>query len=199
MIETIFRAVAAQSSGRFILKSLVSLIFVAIFTVIQKGGLALAMLVIFSGVTGPAIRIVTLRTSGILDRIITTPAHKPSMFLIFTGVWSAAVFAALVPALVILLFQAGPVIMVPVISGTVLAVSIGTLTGIAAKTLGDAHLYAILAAVPLIIGTLLPGPQSLALPYSSMSLTLFPAISLLTQTCFLGVWLMILAGLVSRM
>ncbi len=199
MIGIPFRAVAAQTPWRFVMKVVVSMFLVAIAVVIHKEGLALALLVIFSGVTGPAIRIVTLRMSGMLDRIMVSPAYRPFLVLTYTGIWSIAVFAALVPASLIVLYLQGSALLLPLITGTVLAVSVGTLAGLAAKTLGDAHLYAILAAAPLVVSSLVPGPQSLVLPYSTISMNIFSPFSTVTQIGFLIVWLLVLVAVASRM
>jgi hypothetical protein len=199
MIRTVAAAAAAQARGRFALKILLSAGFVAVSALVHREGFALALLVIFSGITGPAIRIMTIRTSGLYDRLIASPASKPALVLGYTGIWSAAVFAALVPAVAIALVLLGPGIILPVGTGTVLAVTIGTLCGLAAKTLGDAHLIAILATVPLIIATILPGPQSLVLPYSSIAAVPVAPLAYLLQAGFLLLVLMILGGLATRM
>jgi hypothetical protein len=199
MIRTLAAAAAAQSRGRFALKILLSAGFVAVSALVHREGFALALLVIFSGITGPAIRIVTLRTSGLYDRLKASPASKPAMVLGYTGIWSAAVFAALVPAAAIAMALLGPGIILPMGTGTVLAVTIGTLCGLGAKTLGDAHLLAILATVPLIIATIVPGPQTLVLPYSSIAAVPVSPLASLSQAGFLFVCLLILGGVAARM
>lgn len=199
MIPVPVRATAAQTPGRFALKTVILTVLVAGAALVQKEGLALALLLIFSGVTGPAIRIMTLRTSGIFDRIMVSPVNKPAVFLLYTGIWSTAVLSALVPAVAISLYLLGPALLVPIITGSILAASIGTLSGLAATTLGDAHLYAILATAPLVAGTLIPGPWSLVLPFSSLSMNTTSLLFSLSQIGFLGLWLMITAGMASRM
>ncbi len=199
MIGIPFRAVAAQTPWRFMLKALSAVFLVGIAAVIHKEGLALSLLVIFSGITGPAIRVMTLKMSGMLDSIRVSPVSRPSAVLVFTGIWSVTVSAALVPAMVIALYLQGPALLVPLITGTVLAVTIGTLAGLMAGSLGDAHLFSILAAAPLIIGTLIPGPQSLVLPYPSMSMNAISLVSMVTQIGFLILLLLILAGVAERM
>ena len=164
MIGIPFRAVAAQTPGRFMLKVLSAVFLVGIAAVIHREGLVLSLLVIFSGVTGPALRVMTLKMSGMFDRIRVSPVSKPSAVLVFTGIWSVTVSSSLVPAMVIVLFLQGPALLVPLVTGTVLAVTIGTLAGLGAKSLGDAHLYAILAAAPLIIGTLIRAPSPCCSP-----------------------------------
>lgn len=199
MIPVPVRATAAQTPGRFALKTVILTVLVAGAALVQKEGLVLALLLIFSGVTGPAIRIMTLRTSGIFDRIMVSPVNKPAVFLLYTGIWSTAVLSALVPAVAISLYLLGPALLVPIITGSILAASIGTLSGLAATTLGDAHLYAILATAPLVAGTLIPGPWSLVLPFSSLSMNTTSLLFSLSQIGFLGLWLMITAGMASRM
>jgi hypothetical protein len=198
MISIPVRAVAAQTPWRFILKSLVSLFLVAAAAVIHKEGPALALLVIFSGVTSPAIRVMTLKMNGIFDRIRVSPVSRPSVVLVYTGIWSVAAFAALIPAIIVVLYLLDPILLVPLLIGTVLAVTIGTLAGLAAKTLGDAHLYAILAAGLLIIGTLAAGPLSLLFPYSSVSMNTISLVSAITQTGFLILWLVVLVAVAER-
>ena len=199
MIGIPFRAVAAQTPWRFMFKALTAVVLVGIAAGIHKEGLVLSLLVIFSGITGPALRVMTLKMSGIFDRIRVSPVSRPSAVLVFTGIWSITVFAALVPAMAIALYLQGPALLVPLVTGTVLAVTIGTLAGLEAGSLGDAHLYAILASAPLIIGTLIPGPQFLLLPYPSMSMNAISLVPTVTQIGFLILMVLILTGIVSRM
>jgi hypothetical protein len=199
MIRTLVMAAAAQTPGRFVIKAVLSAGFVAVSALVHREGFALALLVIFSGVTGPAIRIVSLRTGGILDRLVASPASKPLLVLGYTGIWSAAVFAALVPAVTIGVVLQDYGILVPVSTGTVLAAGIGTLCGLAAKTLGDAHLLAVLAAIPLIISAVAPGSWSLLLPYPSIAAGPVTLLSSLSQLGFLAIFLLALGGLATRM
>jgi hypothetical protein len=199
MITVTARAVSAQTLTRFLSKALLSAALVAAAALFGKEGLALSLLVIFSGVTGPALRIVTLRMSGILDRVTVSPVNKPSAALFYTAVWSAMVCLALVPAIVIAVYLLGPALLVRFGIGGILAVTVGTLSGIAAKTLGDAHLYAVLAAVPLILATLIPYSPASILPYASLSANTVSLGSSVVQTGFLVALLMILAGVASRM
>ncbi len=199
MIGTLVAATAGQTAGRYFLKMLFSTGFVAVSALVNREGPALALLVIFSGITGPAIRIMSFRTNGIYDRLIATPAPKPLLVLGYIGIWSAAVFFALLPAIGISMVLLGPVILLPACLGLVLAACIGTICGLAAKTLGDAHFFAVLAAVPLMIGAVLPGPQSLILPYSSIAAASVTLPSFVSQAGILVLVLIILGGAATRM
>ncbi len=199
MIGIPFRAVAVQTPWRLMFKALAAVVLVGVAAGIHREGLVLSLIVIFSGVTGPALRVMTLKMSGRFDRIRVSPVSRPSAVLVFTCIWSATVFAALVPAIVIALYLQGPALLIPIATGTVLAVTIGTIAGLGAGSLGDAHLYAILAAALLVIGTLIPGPQALLLPYPSLSMNAISLAPMVSQIGFLILMVLILAGLVSRM
>lgn len=169
MMALKFKALAGQSVPWLIVKAVVSLIVVALAALVSREGLALAIIIVFMGVTGPAIRLVTMKMSGIYDRIIVSPVSKPLFFLEFSGLWGIAVLLPLVPAVAVVAALTGPGMVIPVITGTVLAVTAGTLAGYTARGLSDAHLAALLVSGLLIALSLITTPIAIFFPYNTLS------------------------------
>lgn len=198
MIPVPARAVAGQAPSRFLLKVFLSLVIVAGSALAGREGTALALLVIFSGVTGPALRISSLRMSGVFDRILVSPVSRPAAALYFTGVWGLAVGAALVPATIVVASRSGPALIMPLVAGILLAVAAGTFAGLVSDSLAGAHLSAILASGILVVATVVPGPHASVLPFGSLiqagSATGVPA-----QLALLAGVLLLLAAVSTRM
>ncbi|HTY52087.1 MAG TPA: hypothetical protein VMB35_02715 [Methanomicrobiales archaeon] len=164
-----FNALAGQSAIWITAKAAVSLSVVGLAGLVSRGGLALAVIIVFMGVTGPTIRLVTMKMGGIYDRILVSPASKPGFFLEFAGYWAVAVLLPLVPAIVAVAILAGPAMIIPVLAGTVLAVTSGTMAGFMSRGLSDAHLAALLVAGLLIALSLVRTPVAGLLPYSVLA------------------------------
>jgi hypothetical protein len=180
MMALKFKALAGQSIPWLIVKAVVSLLVVALAALVSREGLALAIIIVFMGVTGPAIRLVTMKMSGIYDRLIVSPVLKPRFFLEFCGLWGIAVLLPLVPAIAVVTFLTGPAAIIPVISGTVLAVTLGTMAGFLSRGLSDAHLAALLVAGLLIALTLIKTPVAGLIPYASLLAGAYDPVSLVS-------------------
>jgi hypothetical protein len=163
-----FRALAGQSRIWLILKAAISLIFVTLAAVVGREGLALAIIIVFMGVTGPTIRLVTMKMGGTFDRIIVSPVSKPRFFLEFAGLWSGAVLLPLIPCIAVVAVLLGPATIIPVLTGTILAVVAGTLAGFVSRGLSDAHLAALLVAGVLIALSLVKTPVTGLFPYATL-------------------------------
>ncbi len=164
-----FRAFTGQTPPRIIAKAAVSLLFIAVAALFSREGPALAFILIFMGITGPAIRLVTMKMGGIFDRLIVSPVSKPVFFLGFAGIWCIAVLLPLIPAIVVVAVMNGPVTILPVILGTVLAVMLGTLAGFVSRGLSEAHLAALLASALLLVLSLVRTPLAFFMPYAALS------------------------------
>ncbi len=193
-----FRALAGQSPLRMLAKAVISLLFVGLATLVSREGLALVMILIFTGVTGPTIRLVTLKMEGIYDRIIVSPVSKVRFFYGFAGFWAIAVLLPLVPAIALVAALHGPLTIIPVITGTVLAVTLGTLAGVVARGLSDAHLAALLVSALLIGLSLVKGPIADFIPYTALSLSSFEPVGMFTAIIIPVVAIVILTLVVSR-
>jgi len=198
MIRSLGRAASGQTPTRFLAKTVLSTALVAGAVLVHREGFALSFLLVFSGITGPAVRLMSLRASGMLDRLLSSPAPKPGLVLGYTGFWSISTLAALAPAIAIAGVSAGPPVLVSAVAGSVLASGIGTLCGLLARSLGDAHLLAVSASLPLIAGMVLPGPWSFFLPYAAIATGTFTAPALASQAGLAAGSLILLGGLVSR-
>jgi hypothetical protein len=164
-----FSALAGQTPFRVIGKAAISLLIVGLAALVSREGLALSIMIIFTGVTGPTIRLVTMKMDGIYDRIIVSPLSKPRFFLGFAGYWVIAVLLPLVPAIAVVTILNGPVTIIPVILGTVLAVALGTLAGYLSRGLSEAHLAALLISGLLIPLSIIRTPLAAFLPFMVIS------------------------------
>jgi hypothetical protein len=163
-----FRALAGQSRIWLVVKTAISLVVVTLAAFVGREGFALAIIIVFMGVTGPAIRLVTMKMGGIYDRIIVSPVSKPRFFLKFARLWSGAVLLPLVPSIAMVVILAGPAMIILVIEGTVLAVVSGTLAGFVSRGLSDAHVAALLIAGVLIALALVKTPITGLFPYAAL-------------------------------
>jgi hypothetical protein len=197
-LMTDYRALAGQSPVRVIAKAAISLIVVGIAAFFSREALALAIIIIFTGVTGPAIRLVTMKMDGTYDRIIVSPAAKPRFFLAFAGLWTIAVLLPLVPAIMVVMVRDGPVTIIPVIPGTVLAAVLGTLAGFVARGLSDAHLAAVVLSGLFIVLTVIRTPVAVFLPSAILSSPSGETAALITPAILPVIALAVLALAVSR-
>jgi hypothetical protein len=168
-VMTDYRALAGQSPVRVVAKAAISLVMVGLAAFFSREAPALAILIIFTGVTGPAIRLVTMKMDGTYDRVIVSPAAKARFFLAFAGLWVIAVLLPLVPAIMVVMVRDGPVTLIPIILGTVLAAVLGTLAGFVARGLSDAHLVAIVLSGLFIVLTVIRTPVAVFLPSAALS------------------------------
>ena len=97
-----------------------------------------------------------------------SPVSKSRFFLEFAGLWSGAVLLPLVPSIAIVAVLLGPATIIPVLTGSVLAVVSGTLAGFMSRGLSDAHLAALLVAGVLIALSLVKTPVTVFFPYAAL-------------------------------
>ena len=198
MTDLWMKALAGQTPARIVAKAAVSLLVVGLAAVISREGPALAVIIIFTGVTGPAIRLVTMKMDGVYDRIIVSPVSKPLIFCAFAGLWAVAVLIPLVPAIVIVLIRSWPVVIIPVISGTLLAATLGTLAGVVSRGLSEAHLAAILTSAPFIVLSFIRTPLAPFIPYTLISSPFFGTAALIALVILPVIALVLLAFIASR-
>jgi hypothetical protein len=197
-LMTDFRALAGQSPVRIIAKAAISLIVVGLAAFFSREALALAIIIIFTGITGPAIRLITMKMDGTYDRIIVSPAPKPRFWLNFAGLWTIAVLLPLLPAIAIMVLLDGPVTIIPIILGTVLATALGTLAGMVSRGLSDAHLAALVLSGMLIVLTIIRTPASAFLPYAALTSLSVDPLALITPGILPVVAIFVLALIASR-
>ncbi len=193
-----FRALAGQTPIRLIAKAALSLLFVGVAVFVSREGLVLAIMIIFTGVTGPTIRLVTMKMDGVYDRIIVSPVSKPRFFLGFAGHWVIAVLLPLIPAIAVVMIRTGPVTIIPVVLGMVLAVTLGTLAGFTSRGLSEGHLAALLVSGLLIPLSIIRTPVAAFLPYTTISSSSSEPVALVLIGILPAVTLVMLALAVSR-
>jgi len=197
-LMTDFRALAGQSSVRVIAKAALSLVMVGIAAFFSREAFVLAIIIIFTGVTGPAIRLITMKRDGTYDRILVSPVSKPRFFLEFAGLWTIAVLLPLVPATAVVMLYDGPVTLLAVITGTVLATVSGTLAGFVSRGLSDAHLAALALSGLLIVLTVIRTPAAAFLPFAALSFPPSDPAALPALAILPAVAAVLLAAAVSR-
>lgn len=193
-----FEALAGQSAIWIIAKAAVALFVTGAAAVFDREGLALAVIIVFMGVTGPTIRLVTMKMSGIYDRIIVSPTSKPRFFMEFSGLWGGAVLLPLIPAIAVVAILTGPAAFIPILAGTALAVTLGTLAGFLSRGLSDAHLAALLVAGLLIAVSLVKTPVAGFFPYASLSAGAYDPAALVSSVVLPVAAAAVLALVVSR-
>lgn len=166
---TEYNALAGQAFTRIIAKAALSFLLVVIAAFLAREGIALAMIIIFSGITSPTIRLATMKIAGTYDRIIVSPVSKPAFFLKVAGYFAIAAFIPLVPSIILVMVLANPVIIIPAVTGILLAAALGTVAGIVARGLSEAHLTALLASGLLIVLTAIRTPLTAVNPYYALS------------------------------
>ncbi len=146
-------------------KVAVPFVFVAMAGIAGYAGLALVMLLIFAGVLGAGMSIVRLKTSGLYDRLIASPAGKPALFLEIAGAESLLLMIQYIPAMAGAAWFTGPSLILPAVLSILFVVVIGISVGIVAKGIGEMHLYGIMATLPLLLATFVPFQSVRILPF----------------------------------
>ena len=197
-LRTDYRALAGQTTLRIIAKAAISLLVVGLAALVSREGSALAIIIIFTGVTGPAIRLVTMKIDGTYIRVIVSPVSKARFFLGFAGLWTVAVLLPLVPSIAVVAIRDGPVTLLSVILGTILATILGTLAGLVSRGLSDTHLAALGIAGLLIVLSLIRTPVSAFLLYASLTYPSVNPAALITPVILPAIAIAVLAVAASR-
>ncbi len=134
-------------AGRII----VPLVVVTVGGLLGYAGLILIALLIFVVVTGTAINLVKLRLSGMFRRVVVSERPKSEIFSAYTANFVLIYSAQFLPAMLAGAYFGGLVILPYAELSLILAAISGTFVGLASKSLGSVHLYAVLVTVPLIL------------------------------------------------
>jgi hypothetical protein len=148
-------------------------------------GIGLAMLLVFTGVIGAGMSVVKLKTVGMYDRLIASPVRKTDLFLEIAGAQTLILMMQYIPALAAAAYFSGLAIVYPAVLSMLVVVVIGIAIGTASRGLGDMHLNATLAVLPLLVATFAPIPVARILPFHAViapeitvSVIVLPAIAL---------------------
>jgi hypothetical protein len=131
-------------------------------------GIGLAMLLVFTGVIGAGMSVVKLKNSGFYDRLIASPVRKTDLFLDIAGAQTVIIVVQYLPALVAAAYFSSPAIIYPAVLSMLVVVVIGLAIGTASRGLGDMHLNATLAVLPLLLATFAPIPAARILPFHAV-------------------------------
>jgi hypothetical protein len=155
----------SQNKKTAVLKVAVPFVIVAGAGIAGYAGLGLAMLLIFTGVIGAGMSVVRLKTGGLYDRLIASPVRKTDLFLEIAGAQTLILVVQYLPALAAAAYFTGPAVIYPAILSLLVVVVIGIAIGTASKGLGDMHLNATLAVLPLLLATFVPFSATRILPF----------------------------------
>jgi hypothetical protein len=162
-------------------------------------GIALAMLLVFAGVIGAGMSVVRLKGAGIYDRLIASPVRKTDLFLEITGAQSLIMLVQYLPALAAAVYFTGPAVVYPAILSILIVVVIGMAIGTASKGLGDMHLNATLAVLPLLLATFMPFPATRVLPFHAIIAPGLTAAGIILPAATLALLLLVFLSWVSRL
>jgi hypothetical protein len=162
-------------------------------------GIALAMLLVFAGVIGAGMSVVRLKGAGIYDRLIASPVRKTDLFLEITGAQSLIMLVQYLPALAAAVYFTGPAVVYPAILSILIVVVIGMAIGTASKGLGDMHLNATLAVLPLLLATFMPFPATRVLPFHAIIAPGLTAAGIILPVATLALLLLVFLSWVSRL
>lgn len=159
---------------------------------------ALAMMIIFSVMTGSAMNIVKLKVSGIYDRLVIAPISKRKMFLKFLGVYTLLYCIQFSPAIAVVAVSNGAAVIFSVLSIGTVAVA-GTLVGMYSQSLGEVHLNSTLCIFPLLFLAVTNYKIAYAFPFIYVRLSTFDAGSFLFSLITLAALYSLLLAKASRL
>jgi len=137
------------------------------------GSFSLAMVLIFTIVTGAGLKIVQLKTEGVYDRLIASPLSKPRLFVEMSSVSIGLYILQLSPTLVLGMYYNGIAVLVFSVLAIVTVVLIGTLVGIHARSFGQIHLNSLITVIPLVALAMIPVSISYLFPFIYISQSAF--------------------------
>jgi hypothetical protein len=177
-----------------LLKIAIPFVIVAVAGFAGYAGIGLAMLLVFTGVIGAGMSVVKLKTNGFYDRLIASPVRKIDLFLDIAGAQTLILVMQYLPSIATAAYFSGPAIIYPAVLSLLVVVVIGIAIGTASRGLGDMHLNATMAVLPLLLATFAPAPVVRILPFHaiivpelSVPAIVLPAITLVAlYLVFLG-------------
>jgi hypothetical protein len=169
-----------------LLKVVIPFVIVSGAGFVGYAGIGLAMLLVFTGVIGAGMSVVKLKTTGFYDRLIASPVRKIDLFLDIAGAQTLILVMQYLPSIAAAAYFSGPAIIYPAVLSLLVVVVIGIAIGTASRGLGDMHLNATLAVLPLLLATFAPAPMVRILPFHALIVPelSFPAIVLPAITLF---------------
>lgn len=154
-----------QGRGSALLKVAFPSVIVAGAGMAGYAGAGLAMILIFAGVISAGMGVMRLKTCGMYDRLIASPAEKPGLFLEITGAELIILSAQYLPAAVVAAWYSGLEILLPALLSLLGVGIIGVSVGIVSRGIGDLHLIGSLAVIPLLLAAFSPFPATGFMPF----------------------------------
>lgn len=162
-------------------------------------GIALVMLLVFTGVIGAGMSMIRLKSVGMYDRLIASPVRKTNLFLEITGAQALIIVVQYLPALAAAVYFSGLAIVFPAILSLLIVVIIGMAIGTASKGLGDMHLNATLAVLPLLLLTFVSYPATHILPFHAVIAPEFTILGIILPIITLIILFVLFLSWVSRL
>ena len=181
-----------KSPRNLALKILLPFIVVFVSAYYGYATLALIMILIFTVVTGSGLKIVSLKTAKVFDRLLILPVSKRRLFAEYAGGYAVLYSVQLLPALLVGMWYSSGVVVVYALLSIFIIVIIGTLVGIHAKSYGEIHLFSLFAVIPLVGLALMKEPLSYMFPFVFVA---YPSLDWVGLLCSSGMLLLMVAVL----
>jgi hypothetical protein len=157
------------------------------------------MLLLFTGLLGAGMSVVRLKTAGLYDRLIASPAGKTGLFLEVSGAQSLVLVIQYLPALAGAAWFAGLPILYPAVLSMLVVAVLGVAIGAASGGLGEMHQNAVLAVLPLLLATFAPHPAARVLPFHGIIAPELTAPAIVLPVITLVVLYLLFAAWASRL
>ena len=173
MMENLLWKDFIKNKKNLMLKILLPFSIVLISYQYGFGNLALIMVMIFTINIGAGLKIVQLKTNGLYDRIIASPASNQRLFFEMICLFIIFYFIQFLPTFLLALYYTGIASFLFSLFSLIIIVLIGSLVGIHTKTFGQMHLQSIITVLPLAALTIIPFSLSYYFPFIYVSNSLY--------------------------
>jgi len=199
MMEKILWADFTKNKKNLILKIAIPFALVLVAYRFGFGNFALAMVLIFTIVTGAGLKIVQLKTQGVYNRLITSPLSKRRLFTELSLMSIGLYFLQFLPTLFVGLYFENIDVLVFSMFSIAVVVLVGTLVGVHANSFGQIHLNSLITVLPLAAVAMIPMSVSYLFPFIYIVQAIFTLEgTLLSVMVIIGLYGVLLAD-VSRL
>jgi len=176
MMERILLSDYLKSPRNLAIKIVLPIIVVLISAQYSVATFALVMIIIFTVCTGSGLKIVSLKSSKVFERLLILPVSKKRLFLEHASIYTVLYSLQLAPAIVVGMMYSSMTILLYVLPSILLVTIIGTLVGLHAKGFGEIHLFSLFTMIPLVGLAMVKLPISYCFPFIFVT---YPAFDLL--------------------
>lgn len=199
MMEKILWADFTKNKKNLILKIAIPFALVLVAYRFGFGNFALAMVLIFTIVTGAGLKIVQLKTQGVYDRLITAPLSKQRLFTELSLMSIGLYFLQFLPTLFIGVYYENIEVLIFSVLSIAVVVFVGMLVGVHADSFGQIHLNSLITVLPLAAVAMIPMSISYLFPFIYIAQAIFTLEGFLfSGLLILGLYIVLLVD-VSRL